>query len=341
MADAVIVSGDTTHLSFQFSINGVISAVPTVTATQTFQDGTITSLSTPSLQNSGSDPSYELTYTESTLGDYRIKFITSDATCDQYPAVTFYVSVVAAADKTGYTLADNSITSNKLDSTAIAEIQQGLSVLTDVNITDIVDNLLTDYQLDELIANPLGSSPNSSSIFGLNDIQLDAIQDKTDHIGDPVDVDLTPLEDQLTLIQAKTDLITINNFTVVSPNIPNTTDVQFIIDSDYTLTSGQPLPTFTNEDWAVFDLTSAESVVIKTSTKGSSYQLIKDAIIDSNTQIRFEITAEELSHFTPSISIAQIETFDSPHFFSIKAVLATGDKETLIQGRIFLIGDVI
>lgn len=98
MADAVIGIGEATSLSFQFSKNGVVSAVPTVTATQTDSDGTITNLSNPTLQNSMTDPAYVLDFSSMVEDDYRIKFVTSDSTCDQYPQVTFYVTVKATSD---------------------------------------------------------------------------------------------------------------------------------------------------------------------------------------------------------------------------------------------------
>ena len=92
MADAVIAPSATTRLRYQFTVDGVVSAVPTVTATETEPDGTINNLSNPTLQNSGTDPSYILDYSNADEGDYYVKFLTSDTNCDQYPGVAFYVN---------------------------------------------------------------------------------------------------------------------------------------------------------------------------------------------------------------------------------------------------------
>jgi len=100
MADAVIAPSATTRLRYQFTVDGVVSAVPTVTATETEPDGTINNLSNPTLQNSGTDPSYILDYSNADEGDYYVKFLTSDTNCDQYPGVAFYVTVEAGAGGT-------------------------------------------------------------------------------------------------------------------------------------------------------------------------------------------------------------------------------------------------
>lgn len=95
MADAVIAPSATTRLRYQFTVDGAVSDVPTVTATETEPDGTINNLSNPTLQNDPADPSYILDYSNADEGDYYVKFLTSDTNCDQYPGVAFYVTVEA------------------------------------------------------------------------------------------------------------------------------------------------------------------------------------------------------------------------------------------------------
>lgn len=92
MADAVLQLNEVTHLTYQFTKNGVISAVPTVTASQVAADGTTVALTPPTLQNSGTSPRYELDWSHASAGDYTVSFFTSDSTCDQYPGVTFYIT---------------------------------------------------------------------------------------------------------------------------------------------------------------------------------------------------------------------------------------------------------
>lgn len=97
MADAVIAPSATTRLRYQFTVDGAVSDVPTVTATETEPDGTINNLSNPTLQNDPADPSYILDYSNADEGDYYVKFLTSDTNCDQYPGVAFYVTVQTAS----------------------------------------------------------------------------------------------------------------------------------------------------------------------------------------------------------------------------------------------------
>lgn len=93
MADAVVQLSETTYLRYKFTVDGVPSAVPTVTAVETAPDGTISNLSNPTLQNSGTSPSYVLAYSNASAGVYTVEFLTDDTSCDQYPGVVFYVAV--------------------------------------------------------------------------------------------------------------------------------------------------------------------------------------------------------------------------------------------------------
>jgi hypothetical protein len=143
----------------------------------------------------------------------------------------------------------------------------------------------------------------------------------TAEIVDAIDADSV----RLAQIATKTDLITADNFTVIAPVDPLSGDLTIVRGDDYTAASGRILPSWSSDDWTVFDLTHAEEVTFRARSKYSSTVFEKAADVLSGTLVRVQLTSAETSVF----ALGQ-RLYD----FDLQAILGSGDVITLAQGQI-------
>lgn len=137
---------------------------------------------------------------------------------------------------------------------------------------------------------------------------------------------------QLANITAHTNLITVDTpITVVLPIDPVTGDVTLVRGDDYTLTSGRPIPSWTQPDWAAFDLTHAQAVTCRMRTKYVDTVFEKAVTVISGTQIVVEFTSAETAGFAVG---------DKAYYADLQAVLLSGDIVTLARFFVNIIEDV-
>jgi hypothetical protein len=239
-----------------------------------------------------------------------------------YPAVTLkvgtgtgeldltsgQVKVGTNNDKTDYQLADGAITAAKIATDAIGAVQLAAS-----GISEIQSGLATAAAISDLQthgdANWGGSAPTVEEIRA------------------EIDANST----QLARIANKTDLITSGNFTVIAPLDPLTGDLTLVRGDDYTLGSGRALPTWSSDDWTVYDLLHSEAVMFLARTRYGDMIYETEATVLTATSVRIQLTSAETSDF----SVGR-----DAYSFDLQAILATGDVVTLAQGKITVREDV-
>ncbi|MBI1260043.1 MAG: hypothetical protein GC204_21455 [Chloroflexi bacterium] len=184
------------------------------------------------------------------------------------------------------------------------------------------------------------ASNNDKTNYQLADGAITAAKIATDAIGsaqlaasavseivDAMDADST----QLARIAAKTDLIAADNVTTIAPLDPVSGDLTLVRGDDYTVSSGRALPTWSSDDWTVYDLLDAESVSFRARSRYSETVFETAAAVLSATSVRVELTSAETGAFAVG--------HDS-YTFDLQATLATGDVVTLAQGHLSVLADV-
>ncbi len=229
------------------------------------------------------------------------------------------VKVGTNNDKTSYQLADGAITAAKIASDAITSAKIatdaiGSAQLAASGVSEIQSGLATAASISSLQSHGDanwggGTAPTVSEIV------------------DAIDADST----QLARIAAKTDLIAANNVTTIAPIDPLSGDLTLVRGDDYTVSSGRALPSWSSDDWTIFDLTHAEAVTFRARTRYSETVFEKTAAVLSGTSVRVELTSAETGAFAVGHDAYQ---------FDVQAVLATGDVVTLAQGHLSIREDV-
>lgn len=146
----------------------------------------------------------------------------------------------------------------------------------------VTDKLDTALELDGAVyrytTNALEQAPTSGGSGGLTAAETRAALGMTS----------ANMDAQLAVISAKTSLITANNFSIISPVNPHTGDFTLYDDTDYTVASGTTLPTWSSDDWTVFDLSNAASITLYYRPRGSYTDTALGTVTAlSDTSIRF------------------------------------------------------
>lgn len=266
MADAVVQLSETTRLRYQFTVSGVPSAVPTVTATETDPDGTINNLSNPTLQNSGTDPSYILDYSNASAGDYYIKFLTDDTDCDQYPGVAFYVTV-------------GQVWIEHLD----ADVSSAGGGASAADIADAV--------LDEALSGHVSAGTAGYALSRIDDIESGVIG-----LGASATI-VSPVREvggeyEIDIVQGQTySIANGNSIDFALTGLPDTTSGSCLL--TFTSTDGKTLTTITGNPYTgTLGSWSAGAVTARfelTAAQTATFPVSRDNRTDLSRQIRFEL----------------------------------------------------
>lgn len=128
-------------------------------------------------------------------------------------------------------------------------------------------------------------------------------------------------------IQNKTNLISTNNFTQITPVNAQSAELQLYKSDDYTVLSGRVLPEWSSGDWTAYGLLTAASITLYLVSGGIENALGATTALDATT-IEATITAAQK---------ANLFTGQGNYTYVVRAVLdsAHGDAvETLVEGKL-------